>query len=75
MRVVEIGKLPEKEAVCQKCNSVLAYTEADVKHNCEELFGELHSRSDISCPICGQRIILSIDGTPVINGVVTEVKE
>lgn len=67
MRVVEMGKLPEKEAVCNRCNTVLAYTEADVKHECEEVFGNFHSHSDIVCPVCGYVITLVVDGTPLDN--------
>ena len=33
MRVVEMGKLPEKEAVCVKCNSVLVISHAHVAGN------------------------------------------
>lgn len=66
MRVVEIGKLPEKEAVCDKCSSVLAYTEADITYDSEEVFGQFHSHSDITCPICGNIITLTIDGAPVV---------
>lgn len=62
MRVVEMGNLPEKEAVCVKCNSVLAYTEADVIHECEEVLGSFHSHSDIKCPVCGHIIVLKLDG-------------
>ena len=66
MRVVEMGKLPEKEVVCKKCNSTLAYTEADIKHECEELFGEMHSHSNVTCPVCGYHITLMVDGDPVV---------
>ena len=63
MRVIEMGKLPEKEVVCKKCNSTLAYTEADIKTETDELFGELHSHSDVICPVCGYSITIMIDGT------------
>lgn len=63
MRVIEIGNLPEKEVVCKKCNSTLAYTNADVKTEVDELFGELHSHSDVICPICGYPVTVMIDGT------------
>lgn len=62
MRVVEMGKLPEQEVVCDKCASTLAYTQADVKTEIEEFFGELHSHSDVYCPVCGHRITLTVDG-------------
>lgn len=65
MRVVEVGNLPEKEVTCNKCNSVLAYTEVDVKHECEEVLGNFHSHSDVICPVCGNRITLTVDGLPV----------
>lgn len=65
MRVVEMGKLPEKEVVCKKCDSTLAYTDADVKTDIDEIFGEMHTHSDVTCPVCGQRITIMIDGTYV----------
>ena len=40
MRVIEMGKLPEKEVVCKKCDSTLAYTDADVSTHFDEIFGE-----------------------------------
>lgn len=67
MRVVEMGKLPEKEVVCNKCNAVLAYTEADVKHECTEVLGNFHTHSGIVCPVCGYVITLAVDGTPFDN--------
>lgn len=65
MRVVEMGKLPEQEVVCEECNSTLAYTKADVTVDTEEFFGEIHSHSDIICPVCGYRITLTVDGEKV----------
>jgi len=65
MRIVEMGSLPEKEVVCKKCESILAYTEADIKHDSEELFGDFHTNSSVKCPVCGSKILLIVDGEPV----------
>ena len=65
MRVIEMGKLPEKEVVCKKCDSTLAYTDADVSTHFDELFGEMHPHSDVTCPVCGSPITVMIDGTCV----------
>ena len=65
MRVVEMGKSPEKEIVCGECHSVLAYTKADVDYTAEELFGELHTSEKVKCPVCGSTIVLSVDGESV----------
>lgn len=75
MRVVEMGKLPEKEAVCVKCNSVLAYTEADVISETEEVFGQFHSHTDIICPVCGYVIILTLDGAPLNSAQCVKVED
>ena len=67
MRVVEMGKSPEKEITCKVCNSILAYTKADVTFYMEEMFGEIHTSESIKCPVCGNKIILSIDGESFNN--------
>lgn len=64
MRVIEIGKLAEKEISCDKCNSILAYTDADIQYEAEEFFGQWHDNTKIKCPICGNTIVLTVDGQP-----------
>lgn len=61
MRVVEIGNLPEKEIVCEECHSTLAYTKPDIVSQVDEYMGELHDHTYVSCPVCGNKIILTID--------------
>ena len=61
MRVVEMGKIPEKEITCNNCNSILAYIDADVHCEVDELFGEFHSIQEIQCPVCKTNIIISIN--------------
>ena len=65
MRVIEMGKLPEKEVVCKQCDSTLAYTDADVSTHFDEIFGEMHTHSNVTCPVCGSPITVMIDGTCV----------
>lgn len=62
MRVVEMGKIPEKETKCKHCNSVLAYTSSDVELYGDEYGGDTHFSTSIVCPVCKNRIILTIDG-------------
>ena len=47
MRVVEMGKIPEKEITCNNCNSILAYIDADVHCEVDELFGEFHNIQEV----------------------------
>lgn len=68
MRVVEIGKVPEKEAKCKHCDSVLAYTQSDVEIHGDEYAGDTHFSTSIVCPVCKNRIILTIDGEDFNKG-------
>lgn len=62
MRVVEMGLIPEKETKCKHCNSVLAYTTSDVELHGYEYDGDIHFATSIVCPVCKNRLILTIDG-------------
>ena len=63
MRVIE-STIAEKQIVCYGCGSTLAYSEADVIFESEELFGRWHDSTKIKCAACGNTIVLTVDGQP-----------
>ena len=77
MRVIE-STIAEKEIVCFGCGSTLAYNDADIKYDSEELFGQWHESTKCKCPVCGNTIVLTVDGQPFeesnINLTAVEVK-
>ena len=77
MRVIE-STIAEKEIVCYGCGSTLAYSNADIIYESEELFGQWHDSTKIKCAACGNTIVLTVDGQPFeesnINLTAVEVK-
>ncbi len=47
---------------CDNCNSVLKFSEFDIKDRVEEYAGDWHGHTYIRCPCCKTKIILTIDG-------------
>ncbi len=48
--------------ICDNCKSVLRFKQFDINHHVENLFGQWHDTTYITCPCCKTRITLSTDG-------------
>ena len=57
MRIIK-NALAETEILCPDCNSTLAYTQKDIKHEDTEVFGKWILSDYIICPVCKENIIL-----------------
>lgn len=61
MRIVKMGsKIQEQKVLCAHCGTELAYIHEDVKQDMLRQSGEWYFTSYITCPICGDRISLSL---------------
>jgi ribosomal protein S27E len=52
MRVVEMGKIPEREIECEGCKTILAYTDADIHDADHQMY------QYVECPICGEKLVI-----------------
>ena len=57
MRIIK-NNLEEKEIICPKCKSELAYTEKDIHYQNWEYMGYYFMIDFVSCPICRNQITI-----------------
>ena len=61
MTIIRYGEPDNYRIECSECKSILGFNSKDIDYDIDESFGEFHFINRLKCPVCKNKILLSID--------------
>ena len=61
MTIIRQGEPDNYRIECSECKSLLGFNSKDIDYDVNEYFGEFHYINRLKCPVCKNKILLSIN--------------